>query len=135
MLAGTIPGVCILLYDAIKNGKLGATVAFLVILYIIIPGFLAGVSGLFIGAGILNEKEVVNGRQAAARGLYVSIAAWLAYVPILSAMAGANLNTTFLYRLTVILLFGSVLVGWLIAGVGIGSGLILYRLRKLHQTV
>jgi hypothetical protein len=131
MIAGGIPGVCFILYDLAQFGNLATPLPFLLFLYIIIPGFLAAISGLFLGADILNQDKVINARQAAARGFYVSLTAWLAYVPILSVMAGSNLQMSFLYRLFLVLMFGSVISGWLIAGLGIATGLVLYRRRKL----
>jgi hypothetical protein len=45
------------------------------------------------------------------------------------------MNMSFLQKLSLILLFGSLFMGWLIAGVGIATGLLLYRLRKSHQNL
>lgn len=133
MLAAGIPGVALILYDLVQYGRLGTTLSFLLFLYLIIPGILAATFGFLIGAAILNPAKVRSARQAAARGLYVSLASWLAFVPILSMAAGKETNMSFLQKLLLVLIFGSVIVGWLIGGVGIATGLLLYRLRKPYQ--
>ena len=133
MLAGGIPGVCFILFDLARYGRLGTTLEFLAVWYIIVPAFLAALSGSLLGADILNPDKIRSARQAGARGLYVSLAAWLAFVPILSAIAGSNMS--FLQKLVLVLVFGTVIFGWLIGGVGIATGLLLYRLRKPHQEI
>ena len=133
MLAGAIPGVSLILYDLARQGTVGTTLSFLLFWYLVVPGILAAISGFIIGADILNPDKVRRARQAAARGLFVSLAAWLAFVPIMSAVAGKEINMSFLQKLLLVLIFGSVIVGWLIAGVGMAAGLLLYRLRKAHQ--
>jgi hypothetical protein len=50
-------------------------------------------------------------------------------------VAAQAMNMSFLQKLSLILLFGSLFMGWLIAGVGIATGLLLYRLRKSHQNL
>lgn len=136
MFAGGIPGACLLLYEFARLDRdPQATIPFLLFLYIIIPSFLAAISGFFLGADILNPKKVKGAWHAAVRGLCVSLLAWLAFVPILSAVAGSSLNMSFLHRLSLVLLFGSVIIGWLVALVGIATGLLLYRFRKAHQAM
>ena len=142
MLAGGIPGVCIILYDLTlpyRNPGLrnpGSSLLFMVSLNVIIPAFLAAISGLLIGADILNSDKVLSCRQAAARGLFVSLAAWLAFAPIVSLVMGPrDSNATFLYKLFLVLVGGSIVIGWLIAFVGMGTGLLLYRFRKSHDQV
>src|SRR5687768_14945982 len=88
MIAGGVPGVCMISYDLVRMGRVGSTLSLLLYLYIITPGILAAIFGFLIGADILNPDKVRSARQAAFRGLYVSLAAWLAFVPIMSAMAG-----------------------------------------------
>lgn len=130
MLAGVVPGVAVISYDLIYRGRLGAPVPFLLLLYVILPAVLAAVSGLLIGGTILNQAKTQNAWQAAVRGLCVSLVAWLAYVPVLSILAGRDWNMGFAYKVFLVLLFGSILVGWLIAAVGIVTALLLYRMRK-----
>src|SRR4030095_3329034 len=136
MLAGGIPGVCIIVYDltlpyrnpGLINPK--TSLLFVLFLYVIIPAFLAAISGLLIGADILNPNKVLSTRQAAARGLYVSLAAWVAFVPIVSLVMGPeDSNLTFLYNLFLVLVGGSIIIGWLIVLVGMATGLLLYRFR------
>jgi hypothetical protein len=130
MAAGVVPGVCIISYDLVQNGDLRSPLLFLILLYIIIPALLAAISGALFGADILNRKKTQNALHAAVRGFLVSLAAWLAYAPILTTLAGSSLQIGFAYRLFVVFLFGSLLVGWLIASVGIATALLLYRMRK-----
>jgi hypothetical protein len=142
MLAGGIPGVCIILYDltlpyrnpGLRNPK--TSLLFVLFLYVIIPAFLAAISGLLIGADILNPNKVLSARQAAAHGLYVSLAAWVAFVPIVSLVMGPrDSNLPFLYKLSLVLLVGSIIIGWLIALAGTATGLFLYRFRKSQDQV
>jgi hypothetical protein len=136
MVAGWIPGVCIILYDLAQPNRNPITsMLFLLFLYIVVPGFLAAFFGSFFGADILNPDKVKSAWRAAFRGLWVSLAAWFAFAPIVSAVAGRNLNMSFLYRLALVLLFGSVIIGWLVALVGIATGLLLYRFRKPRQAM
>ena len=141
MLAGGIPGVCLILYDLTlpyRNPGLTrpeTSMLFLLFLYVIIPAFLAAISGLFIGADILNSNKVVSARQAAARGLYVSLAAWLVFAPILSLFLPTNFNVSFVHNVFFVLLGGSIIVGWLIATVGVATGLLLYRFRKSQHAM
>jgi hypothetical protein len=130
MLAGMVPGVCVISYDLIRGGGLGAPLLFLLLLYVIIPAVFASISGLLFGGNILNQKKTRNALQAAIRGFCISLVAWLAYVPVLSMFAGRNLNMGFGNRVFLVLLVGSILVGWLIAAVGFITGLLLYRMRK-----
>lgn len=141
MLAGGIPGVCLILYDLTlpyRNPGLRrpeTSLLFWVFLYVLIPAFLAAISGFFIGADILNPNKVASARQAAARGLYVSLAAWLAFAPILSLFLPRNLTIGYVYNVFLVLLGGSIIVGWLIATVGIATGLLLYQFRKPQHSM
>lgn len=135
MVAGAVPGGCIISYDLIQNRQLRMSPLFLLVLYEIIPALLAAVSGAFLGADILNQQKINNAGHAAVRGFLVSLVAWLAYAPILSSLAVGNFNMSFGYRLFVVLLFGSLLVGWLIATVGIATALLMYRTRNFYPAI
>lgn len=136
MLAGCVPGGVAVLYDYVRMGQLGPiTMPFLVFYYFITPAVLAGISGFLFGADILNPAKVQSRRQAAKRGLIVSLLAWLVFTPILSSVMGQAMNVSFLNKLLMILTFGSLVIGWVIAGVGVATGVLLYDLRKPHQTV
>jgi ABC-type enterochelin transport system permease subunit len=135
MLAGSIAGLCGILYDFIRpHRNPDNRMLFILFLYLIIPSLLAGISGFIIGADILNPNKIRNARQAGIRGLYVSLAAWLIFAAISSFVAARDSNKSFFYMLVLVLSFGSIIVGWLIAGIGIATGLLLYRLRKPHNT-
>jgi hypothetical protein len=133
MLAGGIPGVCMILYDLARFDRLGTTLEFLFFWYIIVPSSLAAVSGFLLGADILNPDKVRSTRQAGVRGLLVSLAAWLAFAPLLSTITGSAMS--FLQKFFFVLVFGTVIFGWLIGGVGIATGLLLFRLRRPHQAM
>jgi hypothetical protein len=135
MLAGGVPGVFAIVHDLARYGELGTTASFLVCYYFVIPGVLAGIAGFLFGTAIRNPNKVKSAGHAAVRGLVVSLVAWLAFVPILSNVAAQAMNMSFLQKLSLILLFGSLFMGWLIAGVGIATGLLLYRLRKSQQNL
>ena len=135
MVAGGIPGVCLILYDLDQLERVKTKLSFLLILYIIIPGILAAISGFILGADILNPDKVRRARQAAFRGLCVSMVAWLAFVPILSMAMGKETNMSFLNKLLLVLMVGPVVAGWLIAIFGMATGLLLYRLRKPLQAM
>jgi hypothetical protein len=109
MLAGGIPGIFFILYDFVQNGRFSTNPPHLLFLEIVIPGFLAAIFGFFIGADILDPERVTTANQAAARGFYVSLLAWLAYVPILSMTVVGGLSDSLLNRLLLILLFGSII--------------------------
>jgi len=136
MPAGGIPGVGIILYDLTlpyrSPGLSYPTISlFLPVLYVSIPAFLAAISGFFIGADILNPDKVLRAPQAAARGLYVALTAWGLFAPIVSLVMGnGDSNANFLYNLFLVLLGDSIIIGWLIALVGMATGLLLYRFRK-----
>jgi hypothetical protein len=130
MVAGAVPGVCIISYDLIQNRQLRTSPLFLLVLYEIIPALLAAVSGAFLGGDILNEEKINNAGHAAVRGFFVSLVAWLVYVPVLSILAGRDWNMGFAYKVFLVLIFGSILVGWLIAAVGIVTALLLFRMRN-----
>ena len=135
MVAGGIPGVCLILYELDQFKRVRTKLSFFLFLYIIIPGLLAAISGFILGADILNPDKVRSARQAAFRGLCVSMAAWLAFVPILSMLIGSETNMGFLHKLLLVLMFGPVVAGWLIVIVGTATGLLLYRLRKPQQAM
>jgi hypothetical protein len=130
MLAGGIPGIFLILYSIVQNGRFGSNPTHLLFLEIVIPGCLAAISGFLIGADILDREKVTTANQAAARGFYVSLLAWLAYVPILSETLLSGFSESLLDRLLVVLVFGSIINGWLMAIVGVGAGMLLFRFRK-----
>jgi hypothetical protein len=134
MLAGGFVGACFVLYDLAQplhdsRGKM----SFLLFLYVILPAFLAGTSGFVIGADILNRSGVTTARQACKRGLLVALSAWLAFAVILSLVAAKESAAGFPYMLFLVLAFGSVTVGWVIAAAGVATGLLLYRYGKSPQ--
>ena len=130
ILAGAIPGVCAILYDYDRFETVYSPLSVLMFLYVLIPAILAGSSGFVFGADIFNPEKVSTARRAAARGLLVSLVAWVAYAPILSGWMGKAFNMSFLQKLLLVLIGGSLIMGWLIAIVGMATGLLLFNLRK-----
>lgn len=130
MLAGGIPGSCAILYDYTRYERLVTPVSSLIFWYVIIPAVLAGISGFVFGAAIFDPEKVKTAAGAAARGLLVSLVAWLAYAPILSSWMGKAFYMNFFQKLLLILIGGTVVIGWLIAVVGMATGVLLFNLGK-----
>ncbi len=104
MLAGFMPGICRIFYDLARQGQPGDKLLLLLAWYIIIPGILAAIFGYLIGGAILNPDEVKS-RRHAARGLCVSVAAWLTFALILTVAAGGSVFFSFFNMLFLILFF------------------------------
>lgn len=130
MLGGAIPGVFAILYDYARHGELFTPLSSLTFWYIVIPAILAGISGFVFCAAIFDPEKVSTAPRAAARGLLVSLVAWVAYAPILSGWMGKAFNMSFLQKLLLVLVGGTFFIGWLIALVGMATGLLLFNLRK-----
>lgn len=97
--------------------------------FIFIPVGLTGVLGSLIAAGILDPQKLRGGWQSALRGLLVLVTAFLLFSVVISLR-----ETTFLRTWFLLLVFGSVAVGWLIVMVGILAGWLLYKRRRMSQT-
>ena len=134
MLAGGVTGGGVVLYDLAQplHNARGET-GFLLFLYVIVPALLAGISGFFIGAGILNPSRVTGARQAGVRGLLVSGAAWLVFAVVMATVSARESSASLPYMLFLVLVFGSVTVGWVIAAAGVATGLLLYRHRESRR--
>jgi hypothetical protein len=130
-LTGGVTGGGVVLYDLVRPLRnTRVEMGFLLFLYVVVPGLLAGVSGFFIGAGILNPSRVTGARQAGVRGLLVSGAAWLVFAVIMASVSARGSSASLSYMLFLVLVFGSVTVGWVVAAAGVATGLLLYRYRE-----
>jgi hypothetical protein len=134
MLSGSVVSLLLLLYDlthALPYEYFKAHLASILLTSHVTPGFLAGVSGFIIGGDILNPDKVTTSKQAALRGFYVSMTAWVAYAVVLPVISqGSSFNMSFVGMTLLILVFGTILIGWLIAALGIGTGVLLFRAQR-----
>jgi len=136
MLAGSATGLLVILYDLIQTpGNARNKVLMILALYLLTPGILGGISGFIIGADIFNPNKTTNAGEAIFRGALVSVAAWLAFAIIMSSVVARESDTNFIGSLLFVLIFGSILVGWLIALMGASTGLLLYRLRESRWAI
>ena len=124
--AGSIPAILFVLVAGGGSGSL-FTGAFL--LLVLLPTFIAGVCGACFGSSILDPSLVRTSGQAAWRGFIVAAASFLFYILLLSVVTSAG--AAFL----IFLIYGSILIGWLVAIVGALAGWLLYRRREgFNQT-
>src|SRR4051812_19444073 len=80
MCAGAITGILVVLYGLVANRHNFKLSILIFLLLIVVPSLLAGASGFWIGADILNPYKTKTVWQAGIRGLFVAIAAWFAFV-------------------------------------------------------
>jgi hypothetical protein len=137
MIAGSISGLSVILYDLASTQNfhdLQTKKLWIVILYLIVPGSLASSFGFIIGGDILDSNKVKTSWQAGVRGLYVSVASWLVYAVVMTFVVESYPNnSSFVGTFILILLFGSALIGWWVAVLGIVTGLLLYRIRSRYD--
>ncbi|HVE59773.1 MAG TPA: hypothetical protein VNB22_23375 [Pyrinomonadaceae bacterium] len=103
----------------------------------VVPVFAAGIGGLWLGAGILDEKKTKSPIGAAGRGLAIAAFAYLflfIFELVFGVIYNNDQNSEELYRLieviTTMFLYGLLLFGWLIAVVGAAAGGLLYLFRS-----
>jgi hypothetical protein len=96
-----------------------------------VPILLAGICGLLLGSSILDAEEIRTAAQAIGRGLMVALLSYLLLFTGAAVILGFNnadfIGTVALY--VIVFLYGLLLVGWLVAGVGATAGLLLYLYR------
>lgn len=105
--------------------------------FIFIPLVLTGILGSLLAAGILDPQKLRGAWQSALRGLLVLVAAFLLFSVVISLReTSENGYQTFLRTWILMLMFGSVAVGWLVVMVGILAGWLLYKLQggRMSQT-
>lgn len=103
----------------------------------VVPILAASIGGLWLGAGILDEKKTKSAIGAAGRGLAIAVLSYLflyIFEIIFGVIYNYDLNSEESFRLieviTTMFLYGSLLFGWLIAIVGAAAGGLLYLFRS-----
>jgi uncharacterized membrane protein len=94
------------------------------------PVIITGAWGASLGAKILDPAATRSAGRAALIGLAVSVASFVSYVLILSlcfATLGLNPRGGVLTVFISLLIYGSILVGWLVGVVGALAGALLYK--------
>lgn len=95
------------------------------------PILIAGICGLLLGSTILDAAETRSAGQAIGRGLTVALLSYLllftAPAVILAFNSDDLIGLVILFVIT--FLYGLLVVGWLIAGVGAVAGWLLYLYR------
>jgi hypothetical protein len=98
------------------------------LLLIVVPSLLAGVSGFWIGADIVNPYKTKTVWQAGIRGLFVAMAAWFAFGVFWSGLnALTDSDGDFFKMLYATLVVGSLAFGWLVAIMGVATGRLLFQ--------
>lgn len=96
--------------------------------FMLIPLLLTGIIGSLLAASILDPHKVRGGWHAALRGLLVLVSAFLLFSVVISLReTSENEYQTFFRTWILMLMVGSVAVGWLVVMVGIIAGWILYK--------
>ena len=144
-IAGSIPGLCLLLYVLSQSGSNNNFNPFAV-LWVIIPGVFDGIAGFFKGAKILNQESTTTVWQAAYRGLFVALTAWFSLVAFLVAIWAVTgvisydpdsyyneLSFKNLPYLLYVILLTSLSFGSLYWAFGVITGLILFKQSKSRQ--
>ncbi|HVG35391.1 MAG TPA: hypothetical protein VM911_20155 [Pyrinomonadaceae bacterium] len=109
----------------------------LVIWFMIAPLLISGLLGSLVGAGILNPYKVTSGWHAALRGFIISVLAFLLSSILISAWDSYNNEyTSFIGTLFMMLVVGSMVIGWLATIIGTFAGWLLYQRRtsRPHKT-
>lgn len=91
------------------------------------------ICGLWLGAGILDEKKTKSAIRAASRGLAIAALSYLLLF-IVELFVAVLYNSTsdtdaifrLIYMIAIMFLFGLLFFGWLIAAVGAAAGGLLY---------
>jgi hypothetical protein len=103
--------------------------------FIFIPLVLTGILGSLLAAGILDPQKLRGAWQSALRGLLVLVTAFLLFSVVISLRETLeNGYHTFLRTWILLLMFGSVAVGWLVVMVGILAGWLLYKRQGARMT-
>ena len=102
-----------------------------------VPILIGGICGLLLGSGILDAEEIRTASQAIGRGLMVALLSYLLLFTGTAVILALN-NDDLVGTVTlfiIVFLYGLLLVGWLVAGVGAVAGwlLYLYRLKSVER--
>jgi hypothetical protein len=118
--AGSIPA---LLFVMVVGGPQSFSAAILA-LFVLLPALIAGVCGASLGTSILDQSLIWTPAQAAGRGVIVAAASFLFYILLVSiALSGGA-------AFFMLLIYGSIVIGWLIAIVGALAGWLLFKRRE-----
>lgn len=96
------------------------------------PLLMAGLVGFLLGGSILEARRDGSGWRAALRGLFIAVIAYLLYAVVFSAWEGyANHGAfspgeAFTQTLILVLMWGAILFGWVVAIVGALAGWFLH---------
>ncbi|MGB9180862.1 MAG: hypothetical protein WCB68_16645 [Pyrinomonadaceae bacterium] len=99
---------------------------------------IAWAMGYYFGSKILDESRVITPGRASALGLGVAALSFVLYIAAVSLIISiadarhGDYLSTFFSSFALLLFFGSLLVGWFVAIVGLTAGYSLYRYRLSH---
>lgn len=101
---------------------------------VVVPIFVAGISGFALGADILDDEETKTVFQAIWRGLAIGALSYLfLFTVVLVSLTAYNSDSNDIFGLVILMavvfLYGLFFVGWLIAIVGAAAGGLLYLFR------
>jgi len=100
--------------------------------FLVSPLLISGLVGSLLGTSILDAQRARSGWRAALRGLLIAVIAYLLYAIVLSAWEGyANHGAfssgeAFTRMLLMVLIWGAIFFGWVVAIVGALAGWILH---------
>ena len=112
---------------------------FTLIWLLLSPLLISGLVGALLGASILDTQRVRSGWRAALRGLLIAVIAYLLYAIVLSTWEGyANHGAfssgeAFTRMLMMVLIWGAIFFGWVVAIVGALAGWILHLISASGQ--
>lgn len=131
MCAAAVP--CSLILAAVcVNEPPDSVYKFLLYFFVILagPAVIAGGWGAALGAAILDPAATRGAGRAALRGLAVSGASFLTYLFVVSFVVagfGSNNGEDVLKLFILLLAYGTIMAGWLLAAVGALAGALLYK--------
>ena len=93
------------------------------------PVLIAGICGLLLGSTILDAEETRSAGHAIARGLMIALLSYLLLFTSSAVILAFNSDDLvgLVIFLVITFLYGLLIVGWLVAGVGAMAGWLLYR--------
>ena len=93
------------------------------------PVLVAGICGLLLGSTILDAEETRSAGHAITRGLMIALLSYLLLFTSTAVVLAFNSDDVvgLVVFLVITFLYGLLIVGWLVAGVGAVAGWLLYR--------
>jgi hypothetical protein len=131
MRAAAMP-CSLILAAVVVNEPPDSVSRFLLYLLVIVagPAVIAGGWGAALGAAILDPAATRGAGRAALRGSAVAGASFLTYIFAVSFVAaglGSNNGDDVLKVFILLLVYGTIMVGWLMAAAGALTGALLYK--------